>query len=149
MAVRLLEVTGGLDVAQSWPSGGSDADARGANQASFAFAAHQSARFDGSVVNELRAFYDANRIGALSFNCKHRRSCSAASAVFIPAQETYVGPDYGARGLPRLLFLSLDSGHLDPDPNARTMEALQRRTIANDVYALPRGKHWYQTHALA
>ena len=102
-----------------------------------------------TMLRELRVFYDANGISALNFHCKHHAICSGGSPAFITAQETYVGPDYMTGPLPRLLFLSLDSGKLKPEPEARTMEAVRQRTIARDVNDLHKGNHWYQTHALA
>jgi len=108
------------------------------------------APFDAkTMLRELRVFYDANGISALNFHCKHHAICSGGSPAFITAQETYVGPDYMTGPLPRLLFLSLDSGKLKPEPEARTMEAVRQRTIARDVNDLHKGNHWYQTHALA
>jgi hypothetical protein len=69
--------------------------------------------------------------------------------VFTGPKETFVGPEYAASGLPRLVFLSLDSGSARTDPAMRTMEAVRRRELARDVQQLPKNKHWYLTHELA
>src|SRR4051812_22861511 len=102
-----------------------------------------------SIPVQLHAFYDARGISALAFRCKHEEACRAQSPQFTTAQETYVGPDYESGRLPRLLFMSLDSGSLDANPASRTMEAVRRRVLAGEVSRLPKGKHWYETHDLA
>src|SRR5665213_1009431 len=102
-----------------------------------------------STAVQLHTFYDTKGISALAFRCRHQGACSAQSPRFITAQETYVGPDYEDGHLPRLLFMSLDSGSLDSDPASRTMEAVRRRVLSDDVSRMPKGKHWYETHDLA
>lgn len=62
---------------------------------------------------------------------------------------SFVGPRYGRRSLPRLLFLSLDSGSGRSDPRERTAEAVRQRIVDCDVTALPKNKHWYRTHEMA
>jgi hypothetical protein len=101
------------------------------------------------MLKQLRAYYDANGISALTFHCKHKQACSTGCPGFTSAKESFVGPDYIAGTLPRLLFLSLDSGSSSSDSAMKTLEAVQRRELARDVAALPKGKHWYQTHRLA
>ena len=59
------------------------------------------------------------------------------------------GPDYEKGTLPRLLFLSLDSGSADRDPERRTPEAVRLQETTRDVGNLPKGRHWYRTHELA
>ena len=61
----------------------------------------------------------------------------------------YVGPEYDQGTLPRVLFLSLDPGSSLPTPADRTIAALQRDESTCNVYLLPRGRHWYETHELA
>ena len=100
------------------------------------------------MLDRLREYYKAHGISALGFACQHQAACSAESPRFTTAQESFVGPDYGTR-LPRLVFLSLDSGRLDSNPAIKTMEAVRRRVLADDVHRMPKGKHWYQTHRLA
>jgi hypothetical protein len=101
------------------------------------------------MLTALRAYYDAQGIGAVAFACPHHGECSSLSPRFTPATESYVGPEYEAGTLPRLLFLSLDSRSGQRDAAKRTLEAVRRRILADDVDALPRGKHWYVTHELA
>ncbi len=58
-----------------------------------------------------------------------------------------MGPRYAARRLPRLLFLSLDSGSAPSDPQKRTIEA-QRSGIASPDLG-PENRHWHRTSELA
>ena len=60
-----------------------------------------------------------------------------------------MGPRYEERVLPRLVFLSLDSGSGDPDPRGRTADAVRMRNLGYDVATLPKHKHWYRTHEMA
>ena len=61
-----------------------------------------------------------------------------------------MGPLYGKRtALPRLLFLSLDSGSADKCPQTRTAEAVRKGTLDLDVEELPKNQHWYRTHEMA
>ena len=60
-----------------------------------------------------------------------------------------MGPRYEERTLPRLLFLSLDSGSGHPDPQQRTAEAVRMQNLACNVAALPKNRHWYRTHKMA
>jgi hypothetical protein len=101
------------------------------------------------MISDLRRYYDSHGIGAVAFRCPHRSDCASASRRFTPSTESYVGPDSEAATLPRLLFRSLDSGSGVVDASRRTLEAVRQRILSDDVDALPKGKHWYQTHELA
>src|SRR5205807_1787759 len=101
------------------------------------------------MLEDLRRYYDEKKIGAFSFACPHEAECSGGAPNFTRAQESFVGPEYEKGSVPRLLFLSLDSGSADGDPAAKTLEAARGRELARDVTLLPKGKHWYQTHELA
>lgn len=68
---------------------------------------------------------------------------------FTEATASFVGPRYEKETVPRLLFLSLDSGSGRSDPELRTAEAVRARELATDVHALPKGRHWRRTHELA
>ena len=49
-----------------------------------------------------------------------------------------------------MLFVSLDPGSADSDPNNRTMEAGRRwETIGCKPLELKKGQHWHETHELA
>ena len=101
------------------------------------------------MLRELNAFYESHGISPVGFSCPSRTMCSANSPRFTSAKASHVGPSYADGELPRLLFLSLDSGSADPDPRQRTAEAVRRQNLAMDVAGLPKNKHWYRTHELA
>lgn len=101
------------------------------------------------MLRKLNVFYEEHGILPDRFRCSSYSACSAGSPGFTSAKASYVGPRYEERGLPRLLFLSLDSGSADPDPRKRTTEAVREGNLAMDVAALPKNKHWYRTHEMA
>ena len=101
------------------------------------------------MLERLNAFYESHGISPIAFRCPSRASCSANSPRFTTAKASYVGPFYEDEELPRLLFLSLDSGRADPDPQRRTAGAVRRQNVATNVAALHKSKHWYRTHELA
>jgi hypothetical protein len=97
----------------------------------------------------LHDYYDARGIGALTFACRHHDRCAAESPGFTTAKEAYVGPEYEVGTLPRLLFLSLDSGSADADPATKTLEANREWMRGANVASFPKGRHWFETHELA
>ena len=101
------------------------------------------------MLERLSAFYDSHGISPVAFHCPSRAACSANSPDFTEAKASFVGPRYEDGPLPRLLFLSLDSGSGDPDPQQRTPEAVRMWNLACDVAALPKNGHWYRTHEMA
>ena len=101
------------------------------------------------MLRRLNAFYESHGISPVNFRCPSRSACSAGSPHFTEAKMSFVGPRYGKRNLPRLLFLSLDSGRGRSDPRERTAEAVRRRCVDCDVAALPKNTHWYRTHEMA
>lgn len=101
------------------------------------------------MLEELAAFYDSHGISSIDFRCPSRAACSAKAPQFTEAKASFVGPRYGEGTLPRLLFLSLDSGRGSPDPQQRTGEAVRRWALDCDVAALPKNRHWYRTHEMA
>ena len=101
------------------------------------------------MLERLEAFYGAHGLSSADFRCPWRAECSANSPRFTEAKASYVGPRYEERTLPRLLFLSLDSGSGHSDPRQRTVEGVRMRELARDVAALPKHQHWYRTHEMA
>lgn len=101
------------------------------------------------MLRKLNVFYEEHGILPDRFRCSSYSACSAESPGFTSAKASYVGPRYEERELPRLLFLSPDSGSADPDPRKRTAEAVRAGNLAMDVAALPKNKHWYRTHEMA
>ena len=101
------------------------------------------------MLSELNAFYESNGISPLGFRCPSRSACSGNSPRFTEAKASFVGPRYRERQLPRLLFLSLDPGSAEREPERRTAESVRHQEVATDVGALPKPRHWYRTHELA
>ena len=101
------------------------------------------------MLEELNAFYDEHGILPVRFRCPSRRACSANSPNFTETKASLVGPLYEERRLPRLLFLSLDSGSAERLPERRTAEFQRRDALVEDVATLPKHKHWFRTHEMA
>lgn len=102
------------------------------------------------MLERLTQFYESRRISSIGFDCPSRAACSARSPdSFTEAKASFVGPRYEEGKLPRLLFLSLDSGSGHPDPRQRTAEAVRKRELGCNVAKLPKNLHWYRTHEMA
>lgn len=103
-----------------------------------------------TIIQDLKRYYNEVGISATKFRCEHLSDCKRDCTNFTTAIEAYVGSKYGQGKVPRLLFLSLDSGGGEADPEARTMEACRvREETSCDVNRLPKNRHWYRTHELA
>lgn len=101
------------------------------------------------MLENLTTFYETHGISPVNFRCSSRAACSARYPHFTEAKASFVGPRYEDRTLPRLLFLSLDSGSGHQDPQRRTAQAVQLRELRRDVEKLPKHRHWYRTHEMA
>ena len=101
------------------------------------------------MLKKLNEFYADQGILPEDFRCPSRQVCSADSPNFTQAKASHVGPRYEAREIPRLLFLSLDSGSAEKDPQERTAEAVRVWNLACDVHSLEKNRHWYRTHEMA
>jgi hypothetical protein len=97
----------------------------------------------------LERYYRQNGILATSFFCKHRTECSSDCATFTGPKSAYVSSGYEQGVLPRLLFLSLDSGSGDKNDEDRLPTAVRKQEEERDVLALAKHKHWFRTHELA
>lgn len=105
-----------------------------------------------TMFQRLRRYYEDKGILSTSFACPHKKQCSAGSPGFTGPKSAFVSTGYENKSsdLPRLLFLSLDSGDGDKDGRKRLPETLRKQEeIERDVLALHKGKHWYKTHELA
>ena len=103
-----------------------------------------------SVMENASRYYRDKGISPLAFKCKHRDDCKRDCTTFTEAHEPYIGREYercGHGSIPRLLFLSLDSGTLPPDPMARTAQAQQ--TLEENRSNHGPNPHWRYTHELA
>ena len=103
------------------------------------------------MLEKLNAYYEEKGISPVDFRCEFRPECSAGHCRFTEAKASFVGPAYGDVGhLPRLVFLSLDSGSACEDPTKRTAEAVRSAELRDCVPSrLPKNKHWYRTHEMA
>jgi len=105
---------------------------------------------DCFMLERLEKFYKRNGILSTSFTCKHKDDCKGDCDTFTGPKSAFVSSGYVENKLPRLLFLSLDSGSGDPDENNRLPAAVrQQEEIDRDIRPLHKGKHWYRTHELA
>lgn len=103
------------------------------------------------MIEKLRKYYDENGIYPLNFRCRYLQSCIVGAIdkqKFTKGHGTYIGREYEKGEVPKLLFLSLDSGSAELDPNERTIEVLNKK-----LDWLPgkgdKPKHWYRTHQFA
>jgi uracil-DNA glycosylase family 4 len=102
------------------------------------------------MLRKLSTYYQQKGISPLDFRCGHWQACRRGNPHITQAKGAFVGTGYEKGILPRLLFLSLDPGDSDSDPNRRTGEFLrhfeEKECTVDD---LPKQRHWYRTHELA
>jgi hypothetical protein len=103
------------------------------------------------MLSKLQTYYHEKGISAESFSCPYYPYCSNSNPTdFTTAKEAFVSSGYENHILPRILFLSLDSGSASNNPAEKTLASVrQQEEIECQVWALPRHKHWYRTHELA
>ena len=108
---------------------------------------HQQAT---TMLQELEGYYRRKGILSTSFTCRYKKQCRGDCAEFTGPKSSFVSTGYERRVLPRLLFLSLDSGSGDKNDKNRLPTAVrQQEEIDRNVSNLPKNKHWYRTHELA
>lgn len=103
-------------------------------------------------IDRLKKYYKKCGISALKFNCKHYKDCRSKCeniSKFTTAREPYIGEYYGKKGIPRLLFLSLDSGDADKDPKDRTIHAMRKGCMNLTPDEIVKPRHWYRTNQFA
>ena len=105
---------------------------------------------DTNMLEQLEDYYRSQGILSTHFTCPHSDSCREGY------EETFTGPKsasvstgYEHSNLPRLLFLSLDSGSGHEDANARLPHAVRHGMENVHVNKLDKKRHWYRTHELA
>jgi hypothetical protein len=103
------------------------------------------------MYKQLTDYYISKGISAIHFNCPYFKSCSrTAPHTFTTAKESFISSDYVEHTLPRIVFLSLDSGSAEKDPALKTLESIRKwEEEKENIYLLSRNKHWYRTHELA
>ena len=104
------------------------------------------------IAEKLEALHRENGIHPLDFNCKHYTSCISGAVdkrKFTTGHGTWIGERYEKGDVPKLLFLSLDSGSAELDPHKRTMEASRRWNLQWLPGKGDKPKHWYRTQQFA
>lgn len=102
------------------------------------------------MIEELKEYYREQGISAMEFSCEHYDDCKRGCKVFVTAAEAQVGTEYEKRTLPRVLFVSLDSGELVENPAEKTVEYSRNNERLEKLEdAGPRNRHWFQTLELA
>jgi hypothetical protein len=105
-----------------------------------------------SIVDEIKKYYEDNEISPMNFKCKHLKCCKRNCENFTEAREPYIGERYeNENDVPKLLFLSLDSGHGEDEREARTIEAMRSYEEMHGFIEASKHKqrHWYRTYELA
>ena len=102
------------------------------------------------MLRELTDYYAANGILSTDFRCEFREDCQGDCEAFTGPKSAFVSSGYADNELPRLLFLSLDSGSGDPVAENRLPAAVRKHEEWDrDFESLAQNKHWYRTHELA
>lgn len=101
------------------------------------------------MLADLTNYYKNNGILSTQFTCQHKDTCIGDCKSFTGPKSAYVGSGYENAILPRLLFLSLDSGSGEQDNQKRLPASVREQEENCNVSYLPKNKHWYLTHQLA
>jgi len=102
------------------------------------------------MIKELENYYYRNGILSTHFTCLSKNQCKSGCAGFTGPKSAFVSTCYETHSLPRLLFLSLDSGSGEKVDKKRLPAAVrQQNEFERDTLSLPKHKHWYRTHELA
>lgn len=101
------------------------------------------------MLQKLTDFYKRNGILSTSFTCKFKSECKQGCRTFTGPKSTFVSHGYEHSELPRLLFVSLDSGYGQKNPADVLPEAVRKSGQLANVNGFHKGRHWYKTHELA
>lgn len=102
------------------------------------------------MLNALEHYYQLKGILSTNFTCQHKDQCSSGCEAFTGPKSAFVSTGFEANQLPRLLFLSLDSGSGErKEYNRLPLAVRQQNEFDRDTLALHKHKHWYRTHELA
>ena len=106
-----------------------------------------------SMLEALTTYYRDQGILSTHFTCPHRTECEGDCATFTGPKSAFVSTGYERHDLPRVLFLSLDSGGGATDDSERLPPAVRRQEEVDfDVLSITgreKNHHWYRTHELA
>ncbi len=91
-----------------------------------------------TMLQRLYRYYEDKGILSTSFACLHKKQCSAGSPDFTGPKSAFVSTGYENRrsNLPRLLFLSLDSGSIP------IIQVLMARSTGNAIMIRPKNSLW-------
>ena len=101
------------------------------------------------MFRQLEAYYRDEGILATSFTCPFQKECSGGSEAFTGPKSAFVSSGYERGDLPRLLFLSLDSGSGEESAEDRLPGAVRATLEEKDKLPKTRHLHWYRTYELA
>lgn len=105
---------------------------------------------DISLLQDLEAYYEGQGILSTNFTCPHKHQCSAGCEKFTGPKSAFVSTGYERNDLPRLMFISLDSGRGDQLSEKRLPSAVRSDVeYKGDFAALAKRSHWYRTIELA
>jgi hypothetical protein len=104
------------------------------------------------LLEELEEYYGSKGISPSKFHCRHAKNCGGGHEGFTPGLQAFVGTEYEKRTLPRVLFLSLDSGKAPEDADSKSMSAIrdweENHVVVKDLLQ-HKLRHWYETHEVA
>ncbi len=109
----------------------------------------------GPLFQRLERYYQRNGISPTTFKrfgCPYKKdcvSCATSSSRFVCGREALVTSGYEGHALPRLLFLSADSGSSDENSGRKavgTGEWEERECVPGEI---PRPRHWREVHEIA
>jgi len=101
------------------------------------------------MLKSLEKYYKINGILSTDFHCKFKKECKGNCDTFTGPKSSFVSTGYEKGHLPRLLFLSLDSGSGGKKVQDKTPAATRKSIEKGDVNLFPKHKHWFRTHELA
>lgn len=101
------------------------------------------------MLKYLEDYYKKYGILSTHFTCIHKNDCMDDCQEFTGPKSSFVSSEYEKGNLPRLLFLSLDSGSGEKNPLDRTPIAVRNIEEKRNIMALAPYKHWFRTHEIA
>lgn len=105
-----------------------------------------------SMLDALTTYYREQGILSTHFTCPHKAACKGDCTTFTGPRSAFVSTGYERHDLPRLLFLSLDTGDGIDDPQHGLPEMARKWEDNRGIDRSPpyhKNKHWYRTHELA
>lgn len=101
------------------------------------------------MLSKIKKYYQTKGILSTNFKCPYKKICKGNNDKFYGPKSAYISSGYEKGELPRLLFLSLDPGDCEKNPNKRLPKYVRSIEEQRDVNLLYRNRHWYKTHQLA